>query len=73
MTANLKAMHAESVVASAKMQALSYDPLDTSQSAFRRDFAAYQAITQSIERRLAVPIKQVQSGFLSADAARRHC
>ena len=41
------------------MQALSYDPLDTSQSAFRTDFAAYQGISQSIDRRLAVAIKQV--------------
>lgn len=59
MTANLKAMHAESVVAFAKMQALSYDPLDISQSAFGTDFAAYQGVTQSIERRLAVAIRQV--------------
>ena len=59
MTANLIAMHAESVVAFAKMQALSYDPLDTLQSAFPTDLAAYQAITQSIDRRLAVAIKQV--------------
>ena len=59
MTANLTAMHAESVVAFAKMQALSYDPLDTSQSAFRTDFAAYEGISQSIDRRLAVAIKQV--------------
>ena len=59
MTASLKAMHAESVVAFAKMQALPYDPLDISQSAFSTDYAAYQAIAQSIERRLAVAVKQV--------------
>ena len=71
MTANLKALHAESVTAFAKMQSLPYDPLDISQSAFHTDFAAYQTDTQSIERRLAIAVKQVlwpvpQSGTRSS-------
>ena len=59
LTGTLRAMHAESVAALAKMQALPYDPLDTSGTAFTADYAAYQVVTLSIERRLATVLKQV--------------
>ena len=59
MTGTLRAMHAESVAALAKMQALAYDPLDVSQQAFVVDYAAYQIATNSIERRLAGILKTV--------------
>ena len=59
MTGTLRAMHAESVAAFAKMQALAYNPLDLSQQAFIVDYAAYQIAMNSIERRLAGILKTV--------------
>lgn len=59
LTGTLRAMHAESVAALAKIQALPYDPLTVSETAFTADYAAYQAVTLSIERRLATILKQV--------------
>ena len=59
MTATLRAMHAESVAAFAKMQALSYNPLDLSQQAFVAEYAAYQMTMNSIERRLASILRLV--------------
>lgn len=61
MTGNLRAMHAESVAAFAKMQALKYNPLELSQQAFVADYAAYQIAMNSIERRLANILKMVCS------------
>ena len=59
MTGNLRAMHAESVAAFAKMQALSYNSLELSQQAFVADYAAYQIAMNSIERRLAGILRMV--------------
>ena len=61
MTGTLRAMYAESLAALAKMQAVTYDPLDVSEPAFISDYAAYQIVMQSIERRLATILKQVTS------------
>lgn len=60
MTADLRAMHVEHVAALAKIQAMSYNPLDVSKMAFVTDFGAYQSAMHSIERRLAAIIKQVE-------------
>ena len=54
-------MYAESVATLAKMQAVPYDPLDVTEPAFISDYAAYQIVMQSIERRLAAILKQVTS------------
>jgi len=59
MTGTLRVMYAESVATLAKMQAMTYDPLDVSEPAFISDYAAYQIVMQSIERRLAAILKQV--------------
>ena len=71
LTGTLRAMHAEAVAALAKMQALPYDPLDASETAFTADYAAYQAVTLSIERRLATILKQVYF-WACTSAAMRH-
>ena len=59
MTGTLRAMHAESMAAFAKMQALVYDPLDLSQQAFVADYAAFQIAINGIERRLAGILRMV--------------
>lgn len=61
MTANLRVIHGEAAAAFARIQALTYNPLDTAESAFVADYAAFRTTMQELERRLAAVISQVMS------------
>ena len=61
MTQKLHALHAEAAAAHAKVQALAYDPLDTAETAWVVDCAAYNAAMQELERRLAAIVSQVRA------------
>jgi hypothetical protein len=60
MTQKLHALHAEAAAAHAKVQALPYDPLDTAETGFVADCAAYNATMQELERRLAAIVSQAR-------------
>ena len=53
-------LHAEAQAAHVRVQQLSYDPLDTAETAFVADYAAWGASMQELERRLAAVVSQVQ-------------
>jgi hypothetical protein len=60
LTQKLRMIHAEAAAAHAAVQALAYDPLDTAETAFVGDYAAWGARMQELERRLAAVVSQVQ-------------
>ena len=61
MTQKLHALHAEAAAAHARVQALAYDPLDTTETGFVLDCATYNSAMQELECRLAAIVSQVHT------------
>ena len=60
LTQKLRLIHAEAAAAHAAVQALAYDPLDTGETAFVGDYAAWGTRMQELEGRLAAVVSQVR-------------